>query len=76
MLFRSKQMAFAPQAKRYQWMAALFGRAHRRLEDALRRDDLSTARQLLLELGTEALGENGDWVMMHREREPEAPSAG
>ena len=72
----SKQMAFAPQAKRYQWMAALFGRAHRRLEDALRRDDLSTARQLLLELGTEALGENGDWVMMHREREPEAPSAG
>ncbi len=72
----SKQMAFAPQAKRYQWMAALFDRARRRLEDALRANDLSTARRLFLELGTEALGENGDWVMMHRERELEAPSAG
>ena len=78
----SKQMAFAPQAKRYQWMAALFLRAQQRLTEALDNEELDDARRLsdaqglLFELGTEALGENGDWVMMHREREPEAPSAG
>ncbi|MCK9686105.1 hypothetical protein [Scleromatobacter humisilvae] len=72
----SKQMAFVPQAKRYQWMAALFDRARQRLKEALDAKDLDAAQRLLVELGTEALSENGDWVMMHREREPEAPTAG
>jgi hypothetical protein len=28
------------------------------------------------ELGEEALAENGDWVLIHREREVEVPHAG
>ena len=31
------------------------------------------AQELLIELGKEALGENGDWMLLHRERPLEVP---
>lgn len=57
-------------------MAELFTRAEVRLRDAISTGKTADAQQLILELGNEALGENGDWVMMHRERPPEASKVG
>jgi hypothetical protein len=45
------------------------------LSKAIDRDDLSEAQTLLRELGREALAENGDWVLLHRQRPLEMPSA-
>jgi hypothetical protein len=67
------KMVFASQAKRYLWMAELFARAEARLRNAVSAGNLAAAQVLIAELGNEALGENGDWVLMHRERPPEAP---
>ena len=72
----AERLAFSPQAKRYHWMAELFARAETLISDAVRVSDITGARQVILELGKEALGENGDWVLMHRERPPEAPTGG
>ena len=84
----AERMAIAAQARRYGWMAALYARAQQGLEEALglrikestteqpkpsEHDKVEGATELVLELGREALEENGDWVMMHRERPPEAP---
>jgi hypothetical protein len=66
----AEKLAFSVQAKRYQWMSALFTRASAQLQELLGPDQLSEAQQLICELGKEALEENGDWVMIHRERIP------
>lgn len=67
----AEKMAFSAQAKRYEWMSALFTRAHKQLKALLNQNKLSEAKQLIRELGKEALEENGDWVIVHRERTPE-----
>jgi hypothetical protein len=55
------------------YMADLFHRAERRIADALAKGSHHTAKHLLFELGKEALGENGDWLLYHRERPLEVP---
>ena len=60
-----EKMAIAPQGRRYASMAQLFDRAARRLR-ALTSDP--DKQRLVFELGREALEENGDWVLVHRER--------
>ena len=60
--------AFAEQAKQYQRMARLFDRATRMLDADLKEERLERAAELLRALGQEALNENADWVMLHRER--------
>ncbi|MGH9970765.1 MAG: hypothetical protein ACREBG_23645 [Pyrinomonadaceae bacterium] len=67
----AQKMAFSAQAKRYDWMRALFDRAARRLKLLLKGNDYQAAQQLILDLAIEALEENGDWVMIHRERTPD-----
>jgi len=69
----AEKMAFSAQTKRYRWMQGLFARASKRLETLLSEGRLHEAQQLILDLGKEALEENGDWVMIHREREMEVP---
>jgi hypothetical protein len=64
----------AVQAKQYQRMCGLFAVARERLTALLEDDDHEQARTLLLELGKEALAENGDWVLLHRERPMEVPA--
>jgi len=64
----AEKMAFSAQAKRYDWMKALFDRAANQLRLLVDRKDYSGAQQLIFDLGKEALEENGDWVMIHRER--------
>lgn len=69
----AEKMAFAAQQKRYRWMRDLFARANTQLEKFLDAGRLHEAQRLILDLGKEALEENGDWVMIHREREMEVP---
>jgi len=64
----AEKMAFSAQAKRYDWMNALFDRAANQLTNLVKQKDYSGAQQLIFDLGKEALEENGDWVMIHRER--------
>lgn len=67
----AEKMAFAAQAKRYEWMTSLFTRASEQLRMVLREGSDTAAKQLLVDLGKEALEENGNWVVVHRERTPE-----
>jgi hypothetical protein len=39
-------------------------------------NDIDSARHLILDLGREALLENSDWVLMHRERPMKIPMGG
>jgi hypothetical protein len=67
----AEKMALSAQAKRYHWMSALFSRASDQLQTLLSENRLIEAQQLIRELGKEALEENGDWVIIHRERTPD-----
>ena len=71
-----EKRALTEHIKRYGRMVVLFDRARRRLVDLLRAEDRAAARQLIRELGREALAENGDWVLLHRERPLEVPKGG
>lgn len=70
-----EKMGLAPQMRRYEWMRALFGRARRAISGHLEIGDLDGAASVLKDIGIEALKENGDWVMIHRDREMEPHSA-
>ena len=54
--------------KQYLQLAGLFDRAAEQLSDRLAQQDVPYCRKLLLELGKEALSENGDWILLHRSR--------
>ena len=71
-----EKRALAEHLKRYDRMVELFRRARRRLVALLRAGDRTAAQQLILTLGREALAENGDWVILHRERPLEVPKGG
>ena len=67
--------AIAALVTQYQSMASLFGRAQQRLKVALAAGDRNEAREILSTLGKMALRENGDWLLMHRERQLKDPTA-
>lgn len=71
------QRALAEHAKQYGRMGMVFENASSRLTQIVGPEGLSDypdpaqlkwAQDLILELGKEALTENGDWVLTHRER--------
>jgi hypothetical protein len=68
-----EQMAFSEHAKQYRRMQGIFDRASDLINQALRLGNLKTAQECLRNLGREALAENGDWVLIHRERPLELP---
>ena len=70
------KLASYEQTRRYDCMVGLYDRAHRRLEEYLRLNDFESARELLFDLGKEALEENGEWVIIRRDRELDPPEAG
>jgi hypothetical protein len=72
----NQQMARSEHAKQYSRMSELFGRAEQHLATLLQAGDSQRAKELLQELGAEALEENGDWVLLHRERPLEVPHSG
>jgi hypothetical protein len=49
-------------------MNVLYTRARDQLRQLLQAGKYDAARDVLRELGLEALVENGDWVLLHRER--------
>lgn len=63
----AEKKAFALQSKRYEWMETLFAQAHNEIDYWL---DTYPERvsQIIFELGKEALIENGEWVLLHREK--------
>ena len=68
-----ERMAYSEQGKEYGRMEEIFRNAHSIVQDRLATNDLDGARSCLRELGQEALAENGDWVLLHRERPLELP---
>jgi hypothetical protein len=65
--------AFSEHAKHYGRMRILFENARRRLQEKKENAPGVDVRRVILELGKEALVENGDWVLIHRERPIEVP---
>lgn len=74
----TEKTALSEHVKQYSRMSGLFSNAERQLRALLhpqrprdgqrRTKDIELARELIEELGKEALAENGDWVLLHRER--------
>jgi hypothetical protein len=71
-----EKSAVEAHAKQYERMRRIFRRSRHHLDDLLRAGDpasLEAAKAEILLLGREALAENGDWVLTHRERPLEVP---
>jgi hypothetical protein len=71
-----EQMAYSEHAKQFGRMSGLFDSAERHLANLLKSAEHHQAAELLKEVGEEALEENGDWVLLHRERPLEVPHSG
>jgi hypothetical protein len=69
----TNRMAYAEHAKQYSRMASLFARASDLLGKCLEREDYKHACTCAREIGNEALAENGEWVLLHRDRPLEVP---
>jgi hypothetical protein len=67
----AEKRLFEKQSRSYAWMASLYKTALSRFDVLVRDGKLDAARDLIRELGCEALAENADWVIYHREQEPE-----
>jgi hypothetical protein len=67
----AEKRAFKDHAHSYAHMARLFGRAQSILDT-----EKSSFRAVVRELGVEALAENGDWLLAHRDREVEPIKGG
>jgi hypothetical protein len=66
--YYTEKRAFGEQAKQYNRMTIIFKNAARRFNRFHYPEDYENAASLVKELGIEALAENGDWVLLHRER--------
>ena len=70
------KMAFSEHAKQYGRMRTLFAWSEGLIESALKQGRPKRAQALIRDLGIAALEENGDWVLLHRERPLEVPYGG
>ncbi len=70
----TEKMAFEEHAKQYERMAVIFARANKALKEIIDKSNKADpelnykVQKRLLELGKEALEENGDWVLLHRKK--------
>jgi hypothetical protein len=71
----AEKRSLAEHARKYEKMAALFAKAKKQIEDALEQKNTDEALTIVYDLGLEALKENGDWVLTHRNRPIEVPLA-
>ena len=67
------QLARAEHIRQFTRMSELFYACEQELDKLLRDDRHDTAAALVRHLGIEALDENGDWLILHRERPLEVP---
>jgi hypothetical protein len=68
-----QQRAYAQHIKQFRRTQAVYQGAQKLVDRKLQENDLAGARECLCKLGQEALSENGDWVLLHRERPLELP---
>lgn len=71
----AEKRSLSAHARQYERMAALFSKAKRHLDESIEAGNFDEARNIIYELGREALKENGEWVLTHRERPIEIPLA-
>lgn len=71
----AQKRAHEEHARRYQRMRVLYKIAGDRISSFLRENDLAAARAVLVQLGREALAETCDWLLLHRERQIDVPTA-
>jgi hypothetical protein len=64
----SETSAFSEHAKQYNQMEAIFGHASELVREAMKSGNYGNACECLSKLGKWVLAENGDWVLVHRER--------
>jgi hypothetical protein len=69
----NNRMAYEEYAKQYERMASLFVRGSELMGNFLERGDTENAARCVKLVGCEALAENGDWVLLRRERPLEVP---
>jgi hypothetical protein len=69
----SERRAFREHDRRYHRMLELFSEANRNISDTIKKNNTNRIGDLIMELGKEALTENGDWVILHRERPIQLP---
>lgn len=67
-------MAYEEDANRYQKMGNLFDRAIIVLSQHIEAGNTESARTVLKLIGKEALAENGEWLLLHRQRKFEIPN--
>jgi hypothetical protein len=72
----AEKQALSEHIKQYERMSILFANAGKRIDESIQAGDSTLAREQLRDLGKEALNESADWVLLHRERPLEVPSAG
>ena len=68
-----ERMAYSEHAKQYRRMMGVFQNASEMIRAKLDSNDIAGARRCLRNLGREALAENADWVLLHRDRPLELP---
>jgi uncharacterized membrane protein len=68
-----KQLARSEHVRQFGRMSELFYAAEKELEILFADNGDERATELIHELGLEALDENGDWLILHRERPLEVP---
>jgi hypothetical protein len=72
----AEQSVLSEHAKQYARMSRTFARAEQRLREMVGAERYKDAQKLVAELGREALADNGDWVLLHREETIQMPHAG
>jgi hypothetical protein len=71
LLAYTEKLGLSYQSKQYRQMCRLFSSAGREYHAALTANQPHHLRAILRRLGQEALRENGDWLLLHRERPTE-----
>ncbi|EKO39307.1 MAG: hypothetical protein B193_1989 [Solidesulfovibrio magneticus str. Maddingley MBC34] len=69
----AETMAYKENSRRYEKMAFLFAQGRQAATELLLQDEQDQCRRVLLEIGKEALAENGDWLLQHRARPLKMP---
>jgi len=69
----NERMAYHEHEKQFERMDVIFSYGSDLIDGTLQDDKYRNAQHWIYELGKQALAENGDWVLLHRERPVEVP---
>ncbi|WP_297421903.1 hypothetical protein [Clostridium sp.] len=64
----TNKMAFSEQQKRYKRMEEIFECAKNYLDLYINKENIMQVDEIIFEIGKDALLENGDWVILYREK--------